>query len=101
VKIRRATEADEAAIGLLWAEFTSEVPEPPGFPTEPWEDELAELRKDMAGGAVYVAEQDGEVVGIAQVAAPASASLRTRSNQRVRGSSSHATTSSSFERKCR
>jgi ribosomal protein S18 acetylase RimI-like enzyme len=71
VKIRRATEADEAAIGLLWAEFTSEVPEPPGFPTEPWEDELAELRKDMAGGAVYVAEQDGEVVGIAQVGAPA------------------------------
>jgi ribosomal protein S18 acetylase RimI-like enzyme len=70
VTVRPATEADEAALRSLWAEFNAEVPEPPGFQPEPWEDEWGNLRRDIVAGAVYVAEEDGEVVAVAQVNPP-------------------------------
>ncbi len=53
MNIRRATEADTAALQELWEEFAAEVPDPPGF-----EDE------DKGFGAnVYVAEDDAGIVG--------------------------------------
>jgi ribosomal protein S18 acetylase RimI-like enzyme len=67
---RRATEADAERLRALWEEFCAEVPEPPGFEDEPWEEEWEALRRDISGGAVYVAEADGQVVGVAQVSAP-------------------------------
>jgi ribosomal-protein-alanine N-acetyltransferase len=70
VTIRRATEADEPALRKLWDEYTAELPEPAGFPPDLWEAEWPEIRRDIAGGAVYVAEEDDELVGIAQVTAP-------------------------------
>ena len=39
------------------------MPEPPGFPAEPWEEEWAALAASLDGGAVYVAEEDGALVG--------------------------------------
>jgi ribosomal protein S18 acetylase RimI-like enzyme len=53
VKIRRATEADEAMVNELWEEFNAEVPEPPGFEHD---KEAAEF--------VYLAEDDSTVVGV-------------------------------------
>ena len=68
--IRRATEADEAVLKELWEEFEREVPEPPGSIPETWEEEWAEQRVDIAGGAVYLAEDDEGVVGMARAAPP-------------------------------
>ena len=68
--IRRATEAEEAELHSLWAEFCAEVPEPPGFPPETWEEQWKTLRAAIATGAVYVAEEGGGLVGIAEVLAP-------------------------------
>jgi len=59
VKIRRATEADEAVVKELWEEFNAEVPEPAGFEED---QEAAEF--------VYLAEDDGAVVGVLE-ASPA------------------------------
>ena len=59
MKIRRATEADEAVVKELWEEFNAEVPEPPGFEHD---KEVAEF--------VYLAEDDGTVVGVLE-ASPA------------------------------
>jgi ribosomal protein S18 acetylase RimI-like enzyme len=70
VNIRPATEQDEQALRGLWVEFGTEVPEPPGFTPEPWEEDWGDLRKDMAEGSVYVAEEDGALVGVAQLRAP-------------------------------
>src|SRR6185312_5183936 len=43
VKIRRATEADEALIRELWEAFEEEVPEPEGFLPETWEQEWGDV----------------------------------------------------------
>ena len=59
MKIRRATEADEAVVKELWEEFNAEVPEPAGFEED---QEAAEF--------VYLAEDDGAVVGVLE-ASPA------------------------------
>ena len=68
--IRRATEADEAALRELWEEFQREVPEPPGFTPETWEEEWADTRRDIAEGAVYLAFDDDGVAGVARATAP-------------------------------
>jgi ribosomal protein S18 acetylase RimI-like enzyme len=68
--IRRATEADEAALRELWEEFGREVPEPPGFTPETWDEEWADTRRDIAGGAVYLAFDDEGVAGGARATAP-------------------------------
>jgi ribosomal protein S18 acetylase RimI-like enzyme len=69
VNIRRATEADEAALRELWEEFGAEVPEPPGFEPDSWEQDWADLRENMASGAVYLAEDDKGAIGFAEASA--------------------------------
>jgi ribosomal protein S18 acetylase RimI-like enzyme len=70
VPIRRATEADEAALKELWEEFEAEAPEPAGPIPMTWDEEWADERADLAGGALYVAEDDEGVVGMARASAP-------------------------------
>lgn len=60
VEIRRATEADAPILRELWAEFEAEVPEPPGFEPETWDDEWADTIRQIAAGGVFLAV-DGEV----------------------------------------
>jgi ribosomal protein S18 acetylase RimI-like enzyme len=70
MNVRAATTADEQALRGLWEEFEREVPEPPGTAPETWEEEWADVRKDMDGGAVYLAEDGEGVIGMARASAP-------------------------------
>jgi ribosomal protein S18 acetylase RimI-like enzyme len=72
VNIRRATEADEAAIRELWEEFEIEVPEPPGTEqwAETWDQQWGDVKRHIAEGAVYVAEDGEGVAGMARMSAP-------------------------------
>lgn len=70
MNIRRATEGDEAELRRLWEDFSTEVSEPPGFPSEEWAEQWEVIRRSLDGGAVYVAESDGQLVGVAHVRAP-------------------------------
>ena len=47
MNIRHATTADEAVLRELWEEFEREVPEPPGAAPETWEEEWADVRRDI------------------------------------------------------
>ncbi|MBA3843947.1 MAG: GNAT family N-acetyltransferase [Actinobacteria bacterium] len=67
--IRRATEADEAVLRELWQEFEQEVPFPHGEP-ETWDEEWKDIRDDLAGGGVFVAEDEAGAVAVARVEAP-------------------------------
>lgn len=67
MNIRRATEADEGVIHELWDEFQLEVPEPEGFDPEPWEEEWPDAQKDIATGAVFLAEDEAGPVGVARI----------------------------------
>ncbi|MGE5275075.1 MAG: N-acetyltransferase family protein [Verrucomicrobiota bacterium] len=63
MNIRRATEADQAALRELWEEFEAEIPAPPEF-AETWEDEWQDVVKDIGGrGAVVLAEDDHGLIG--------------------------------------
>jgi ribosomal protein S18 acetylase RimI-like enzyme len=64
--VRRATEADEAVLHELWEAFHREVPDPEGFEAETWEDEWTDVRRDLERGAVFLAEDDDGVVGVAR-----------------------------------
>jgi ribosomal protein S18 acetylase RimI-like enzyme len=70
VRIRRATEADEAVLRELWEEFEAEIPEPPGFTPETWEEAWADIRRHIADGVALLAEDDAGPVGHAWAAAP-------------------------------
>src|SRR6202011_1614274 len=70
VNIRLATKLDEAELRRLWDDFCAEVPEPPGFPPEEWAEQWKVIQRSLDGGAVYVAESDGQLVGVAHVQAP-------------------------------
>jgi ribosomal-protein-alanine N-acetyltransferase len=70
VNIRRATEADEAVLRELWEEFQLEVPEPEDFDREPWGEEWSDVRKNLATGAVVLAEDDAGPVGVARLDKP-------------------------------
>jgi ribosomal protein S18 acetylase RimI-like enzyme len=70
VNIRRATEADEAVLRELWEEFQLEVPEPADFDREPWGEEWSDVRKNLATGAVVLAEGDAGPVGVARLDEP-------------------------------
>jgi len=70
VNIRPATEADQAVLRELWEEYQLEVPEPDGFAPESWEDEWADVQKNLATGAVFVAEDDAGPVGVARLHEP-------------------------------
>ena len=68
MRIRRATESDEAVLRELWEEFSREVPEPVGE-GEPWEEEWADTLDDIHGGGVFLAEDDEGPAGVARVEA--------------------------------
>lgn len=68
MNVRRATGADEQLLHELWQEFEAEVPDP--LAPEPWEDEWADMRRDIAGGTVLIAEDDGGALGYARAEAP-------------------------------
>jgi ribosomal protein S18 acetylase RimI-like enzyme len=70
MKIRRATEIDEATIRELWEAFQEEVPEPDGFLRETWDEEWVDVRKNIATGAVFLAEDDAGSVGVARLNGP-------------------------------
>ncbi len=70
MNVRRATEADEATLRKLWEEFEQEVPEPPGFVPETWEEQWADILDDIRGGGVFIAEDDEGAVGVARIEAP-------------------------------
>jgi ribosomal protein S18 acetylase RimI-like enzyme len=70
LRIRRATEADEAVLRQLWEEFEAEVPEPPGYVAETWDEAWADVRRHIAEGVALVAEDDEGPVGHALTAAP-------------------------------
>src|SRR5262249_28104029 len=61
---------DENALRELWEEFEREVPEPPGAVAETWEDEWADVRRDIEVGAVFLAEDEQGPVGTARITAP-------------------------------
>jgi ribosomal protein S18 acetylase RimI-like enzyme len=69
VKIRRATDADEAALRELWLEFEQEIPYPLGE-GEPWEEEWADTLDDIRGGGVFLAEDDEGPLGMARIEPP-------------------------------
>src|SRR5262245_66102994 len=58
MNIRRVTTLDEAALRELWEEFEREVPEPPGAVPETWDEEWADVRRDIDAGAVFIAEDE-------------------------------------------
>jgi ribosomal protein S18 acetylase RimI-like enzyme len=70
MNIRHATIADEAVLRGLWEEFEHEVPEPPGTAPETWEEEWADVRRNIEGGAVLLAEDDEGAAGMARIGAP-------------------------------
>ncbi|MDX6475253.1 MAG: hypothetical protein QOH95_764 [Gaiellaceae bacterium] len=70
MKIRLAGEDDEAILRELWEEFEREVPEPPGFVPETWEQDWADTLENFASGAVFIAEDDAGPVGVARMEKP-------------------------------
>jgi ribosomal-protein-alanine N-acetyltransferase len=66
VKVRRATEADEAVLRELWSEFELEVPAPEGFPPETWAEEWADTRRQIGAGTVFLAEDGEGAAGVAK-----------------------------------
>jgi ribosomal protein S18 acetylase RimI-like enzyme len=65
MNIRPVTEADADAIRGLWEAFEAEVPEPPGFEPETWEQAWADLRRHGADGVALIAEDDAGPAGYA------------------------------------
>ena len=63
MNLRRATEADQAALRELWEEFEAEIPAPPEL-TETWDEEWADVAADIGGrGAVYLVEDEEGIAG--------------------------------------
>ena len=69
MKIRPATEKDEAALRGLWHEFDAEVPSPPGFEPDTWERDWERLRRNIAAGGVFLAEDDDGALGLLDASA--------------------------------
>jgi len=67
--IRRATEADEVTLRAFFEEFEREIPTPVGEP-ETWDEEWKDIRDDLTGGGVFLAEDEQGPVGVARVEAP-------------------------------
>ena len=67
MKIRRATEADQATIHELWQEFEDEVPQAEGFLPEKWDEEWADVQENLATGAVFLAEDEAGPLGVARL----------------------------------
>jgi ribosomal protein S18 acetylase RimI-like enzyme len=69
VKIRPATEADEAVLRELWEEFEQEVPWPLEEP-ETWADEWPDTLDDIRAGGVFLAEDGEGALGVARIESP-------------------------------
>jgi ribosomal protein S18 acetylase RimI-like enzyme len=69
VKIRPATEADEAVLRELWEEFEAEVPEAPGFAPDTWDVDWEDIRRNMTAGVVLIAEDDDGAAGMLEATA--------------------------------
>jgi ribosomal protein S18 acetylase RimI-like enzyme len=67
VTVRRATVLDEAVVRELWEEFEAEVPEPPGFTAESWEEQWPDTRRQIEAGGVFLAEDAEGPVGLAKL----------------------------------
>ncbi len=63
--IRPVTEADADAIRGLWEALDAEIPEPPGFEPETWDEAWADLRRHAAEGVALIAEDDAGPAGFA------------------------------------
>jgi GNAT superfamily N-acetyltransferase len=70
MRIRQVTEEDRELTRPLWEEFEAEIPEPAGFEPETFDEDWLDVARDIAGGAVYLAEDDNGVVGIARASKP-------------------------------
>jgi ribosomal protein S18 acetylase RimI-like enzyme len=70
VTVRPATEADEAVLHELWDEFEREVPEPPGFEPESWDEEWNDTVREIAAGGVFLAVDADGPVGVAKLDGP-------------------------------
>jgi len=70
VNIRRADESDQAVLRALWEEFEAEVPPPEGFVPETWEQDWVDVQKNIATGAVFLAEDDAGPIGVARMQEP-------------------------------
>lgn len=79
MNVRRAAESDQATLRELWEEFEREVPDPPGWQAESWEEEWADVLDDIHGGGVFLAEDDEGAIGVARIEAP----VRGRSHVQV------------------
>ena len=51
----------------LWEEFEAEVPEPPGFTHETWEDQWPDTRRQIEAGGLFLAEDGEGPVGMAKL----------------------------------
>jgi ribosomal protein S18 acetylase RimI-like enzyme len=68
--IRRVSDSDEGTIRGLWEEFEAEVPEPPSFAQETWEEAWADLSRHAREGVAVLAEDDEGAAGYAFAASP-------------------------------
>jgi ribosomal protein S18 acetylase RimI-like enzyme len=63
MNIRRATKADVDTIRGLWEAMEDEI----GGPTwvrETWEEELVDVERRLRDSAIFLAEEDGQVIGL-------------------------------------
>lgn len=70
MNVRRATPADEATLRELWEEFGREVPAPPAFTGESWDEEWADTRRQLDAGGVFLADDGGKAIGVAKIDTP-------------------------------
>jgi ribosomal protein S18 acetylase RimI-like enzyme len=70
VNIRPATADDQAVLRELWEEFEREVPEPPGFVPESWEEEWPDTLRQLEAGGVFIAEDGDGPVGVVKAEGP-------------------------------
>jgi ribosomal protein S18 acetylase RimI-like enzyme len=71
VNVRRATALDETVLRELWEEFEREMPTPPKWDAETWEQEWLDTSRQIGEGGVFIAEYaDGVVVGFAKIDPP-------------------------------
>jgi len=61
--VRRATKKDLDAIRALWEAFEAELAGPE-WVRETWEEELVDVERRMRDAAVFLAEDEGKVVGL-------------------------------------
>jgi ribosomal protein S18 acetylase RimI-like enzyme len=61
--IRHGTDADLEAVQRLWEQWQSESPAPPPWADTGWDANRAEFERALGANGLFLAEEDGEVVG--------------------------------------